>query len=241
MNVVLLTTDTPHHLHYAREVHRRHPLAAIFLETTAAKAPFPTTHPFEAERDAHERRVLLRGWQGGFKDVADTRYAGSMNEPETVAALRALRPDVLLVFGTGRLAPDVIAPRSRAALNLHGGNPEEYRGLDTHLWAVYHADFANLVTTLHHIEADLDTGAVVASCRLPLRRGMGLHELRAVNTAACVDLSLDALDALARGEAVPGTPQAKRGRYYSHMPAVLKEMCVAKFARHTAALPEVPA
>src|SRR5262249_30235149 len=108
-----------------------------------------------------------------------------------------------------------------------------YRGLDTHLWTIYHEDFANLVTTLHHLDADLDTGDIVVQSALPLAKGMHLHELRAVNTRTCVDLTATALGALHRLGTMPRRKQFGRGRYYSFMPAVLKPLCVQRFERFT--------
>jgi methionyl-tRNA formyltransferase len=159
-----------------------------------------------------------------------------MNEPAAIAGLESVAPEVLLVFGTGRLRPEVFARARVACLNLHGGNPEHYRGLDSHLWAIYHGDWDNLVSTLHHVDPELDTGDIVAQSQIRLDRTSRLPELRAANTQACLDLSLLALESLAARGRVPARRQVQRGRYYSFMPAVLKEECARKFARHVATL-----
>jgi methionyl-tRNA formyltransferase len=232
LTLALLSTDTTHHVFWAQQLARRHSIAAVFLEHPAP-APFPVAHPFEVRRDEYERDVLLAGQPPTWREIADTHHVDSLNDATTVEQLRALRPDVVLVFGTGRLAEPVFTA-APTALNLHGGNPERYRGLDTHLWAIYHDDFADLVTTLHRLERDLDTGDIVLMSKVPLVRGMELHELRAANARTCVDLSLLALTALEQG-ALPSRPQAARGRYYSAMPAVLKDLCVRRFARRLTA------
>jgi methionyl-tRNA formyltransferase len=232
MRTVLLTTDTPHHAYFAWRVAERFPLAAIVVETDPIDPPFDVAHPFEALRDAYERETLLAGL-GRLRDVAPTQTIRNAND--AAADLEALEPDVALVFGTGLLAQPVLGAAS-LCLNLHGGNPEHYRGLDTHLWAIYHRDWENLVTTLHVADEGLDTGDIVLQATLPLRNGMGLHELRSVNTEACVDLSLAALDALDGGGPLPRRPQRQRGRYYSFMPAVLKDRCVSQFETHVASL-----
>jgi hypothetical protein len=54
-----------------------------------------------------------------------------------------------------------------------------------------------------------------------------------VNTQACVRLFLAALGAFSNNDDVPSRQQRARGRYYSFMPAVLKELCVGRFAKHT--------
>ncbi len=236
MKVVLLTTDTTHHTYFAWRLNAELPLACIFLESRAATASFETHHPFEEQRDAYEREVLLSDFQGAFTDIADTRGFESCNSEECLSAIQAIRPDVAIVFGTGKLERPVLETPSTACLNLHGGNPEEYRGLDTHLWAIYHEDFDNLVTTLHHVDEGLDTGEIVFQSRLELSRECRLHELRAMNTKVCVDLSVLALRALASNAALPSRKQLSRGRYYSFIPSVLKEICVKKFERYVSRL-----
>lgn len=234
MRVALLTTDTTHHAYFAWKFAEQRPLTAIVVETRAPTARFPTGHPFERLRDAYEREVLLAGFDGALGDIAPVTEVESANDSET--SLRRLGVDVVLVFGTGKLLPRIIDAPGVACLNLHGGNPEEYRGLDTHLWAIYHNDFDNLVTTLHWVDEALDTGDLVASERLELHRGMEIHTLRSANAEVCVRLCLDALDGYERDGVFPAREQQRRGRYYSFMPAVLKDVCVTNFRRHVALL-----
>lgn len=233
--MILLTTDTPHHLYYARMVSQRYPWKAIVLERRRLKAPFDTFHPYEDLQASHERGTLL-GDSPAWGDLAPLIHVESANDDQSVSELRGLSPEVILVFGTGKLKPPVIDAASVACLNLHGGNPEAYRGLDCHLWSIYHGDFDALVTTLHHVQADLDTGAIVGQSRIPLPRGSRLFELRALNTKVCVDITLSALDSLAQTGHFASHRQNQLGRYYSFMPTVLKELCVQKFEKHTASL-----
>ena len=236
MRVVLLTTDTTHHTYFAWKVHEVCSLAGIFLETRPLVPPFETFHPFEAERDAFERDVLLQGFHASFSDLAATHPFASVNDPQSIMILKALSPDVIIVFGTGRLHPPIFKVAATACLNLHGGNPEEYRGLDTHLWAIYHRDFTNLVTTLHYVDPDLDTGALVFQSRLPLGKDAALYKLRSINTEVCVNLTLLALQSLGETGWLPSREQAHFGRYYSFMPAILKEDCLNKFNKHITVL-----
>lgn len=236
MRIVLLTTETPHHVYYAWRLQQAGYLDAILVETGRAQFPFDTTHPFEQVRDRYELETLLSGAPASLDGVAPVFRAQTINGPDAIGELRRLGVDVAIVFGTGRLSAEVASIPSTACLNLHGGNPEAYRGLDSHLWAVYHRDFSNLVTTLHHVRPQLDTGDIVFSTTLPLVRGTALHELRSINTRACVDMSVLAVTALSKGIALPCRSQHVRGRYYSAMPGSLKDLCVGRFARHTATL-----
>jgi methionyl-tRNA formyltransferase len=216
VRIAALTTDTAHHRYWAFRLAEAGLLGTVVLETRRAVAPFETHHPFEDERDEYERAALAApAWRelapvAEVESVDDARFDG----------------DLAISFGTGLIGPQLVSAWAGRLLNLHGGDPEDYRGLDTHLWAVYHGDFAGLVTTLHEVDVGLDTGAIVG--RAPISLPAELHELRAANTEVCIELSLQA----AR-ERPPATPQRRRGRYYSFMPSVLKDTCVRRWSRRS--------
>ena len=236
MKVVLLTTDTTHHTYFAWKLNEVFPLSAIFLETKGIIPCFETFHPFEALRDVYESEALLKDFDDTISDIADTRNFESLNSEKCVFALQTLKPDIVIVFGTGKLHMPLIRIASVACLNLHGGNPERYRGLDTHLWAIYHNDFNDLVTTLHHVDANLDTGDIVLQSKLEFEPSNQLYQVRAINTKVCVNLLLVALYSLQSIGWLTSRKQVGCGRYYSFMPDVLKEDCVRKFDRYISEL-----
>jgi len=232
MNVVLLTTATPHHTYYAWQLNKHFPLKAIVLETEGLSPPFETAHPFEIDRDAYEKEVLLAGFGGAIDDITEVRSVRSANEPAAISALQQIAPDIILVFGTRKLKMPIVETAKVACLNLHGGNPEFYRGLDTHLWAIYHGEFEQLVTTIHYVDSRLDNGNIIFEDQLNIQASTELYQLRAINTKICVNLSLLALESLNYRGLLPNRKQVRQGRYYSFMPAVLKEECLKKFRRY---------
>jgi hypothetical protein len=213
-----------------------HPWAAILIERRPYAPPFDTHHPFEDERDRYEREILLEGGEHPFSEVAETRSYDRVTGESCVRDLGEIAPDAIIVFGTGKIPPGVIRSARIACLNLHGGNPEQYRGLDTHLWAIYHQDFGNLITTLHSVDSGLDTGDIVFQTKLALTRGTRLSRLRSVNTGACIDLTRLAFHSLGTTGKLPSRPLATIGRYYSSMPRILKEICLQRFDRYVASL-----
>ena len=236
VRVAVLTTDTPHHAYFVWQLAEQDLLAGVILETRGHDPGFPTHHPFEDDRDAYEREVLLAGMPAAIDGFADTHVSDSVNDASARAAREAAAADVVVSFGTGLIGRDLIAALPGRLLNLHGGDPEEYRGLDTHLWAIYHRDFGSLVTTLHEVAPEFDTGALAGQAAVAVERGSELHQLRAANTRACVDLTIAAARAKEAIGHVPTRPQRRRGRYYSAMPSVLKDVCVGRFAKYAAGL-----
>jgi methionyl-tRNA formyltransferase len=98
-------------------------------------------------------------------------------------------------------------------LNLHGGLSPDYRGADCTFWALYNGEPQRVGCTLHFINAGIDTGALVAHVCPEVRDGDDELTLfwRAVRDSA--DAYAEAIERLARGEAL-GLRQDRKGRLY---------------------------
>ncbi len=236
MRVVILTTNSVRRRFLVRELQNFASIERVFVETRESSAPFETAHRFESTCKSHETEIWFNGEAPAFPGLADVAYFHSLNSPDAVTAIRASRPDVIIVYGTGKLSREIISICPQGCVNLHDGNPEEYRGLDSSLWAIYHADFGSLMTSVQVLAPELDCGDIVARCAVSVTHGMGLHELRRAGTEAAIPALRDALQGFATAGSIIGRPLMQKGRYYSHMPAVLKEICLNRFERHTAQL-----
>ncbi|MFQ5651443.1 MAG: formyltransferase family protein [bacterium] len=236
MRIAVLTTETTHHTFFVRELGKVFPELCVVVEQQTLSPRFETHHPFEHEREEYERRVFFDGNGTTLADIARPFLVDSVNDPRALEHLTRLKPDVMVVFGTGIIREELLRLASPNMVNLHGGDPEAYRGLDSHLWAIYHRDYSNLITTLHYVNKDLDDGEIILQAPIRLFPGMRLHELRRFNTEVCVQLVVSALDMYARFGRFISRPQRSSGRYYSFMPAVLKDICVKRFESYTAKL-----
>lgn len=236
MKIVLLTTDTIHHLFFASRIQIIYSISAIILEKRKSESPNQPIHILDYEQNKYEEQVFLTHLGKTFSDIAESHEIFDINGRECLHILKAFSPDVIIVFGTGMISDEIIQSASIACLNLHGGNPEEYRGLDSHLWAIYHKDFSNLITTLHKVESTLDTGDVVLQAQVPITKRTKIYQIRALNTEVCISLVLLCLSSLERLNWIPSRNQLKRGRYYSSIPAVLKDTCMKNFENYVISL-----
>src|SRR5688572_12595426 len=118
MRITALTTDTAHHRYWAWRLAEAGLLGAVVLERRRLAPPFDTHHPFEDERDAYEREALAAPAWGEL---------APLEEVESVDDAR-VHGDLAVSFGTGLIGPAAIAAWSGRLLNLHGGDPEHYRG-----------------------------------------------------------------------------------------------------------------
>lgn len=232
LRTVILTTETTHHLYYVWKLHALCSLESVILETKLLQPDFPTTHPFEKDRDKIEKKEMLKDAPEKISNIVPVSLYESVNENSCIEKIKRLAPDIIIIFGTRRVSAEVISLPSIACLNLHGGAPEYYRGLDSHLWAIYHSDFKNLVTTLHYVEPTLDTGKIVFEKKLNITKDTTIEKLRILNTEACISMSALAISTLRKNCNLPSRIQSQTGRYYSFMPTTLKEICVIKYNRH---------
>lgn len=238
LRIAILTTETSHHAYFVREISDRYGPVVVFEERRDISVDFETHHAFEDEQVEIEQAAWFDGKSVSLADYAPVTTYHDVNDPACIAAIQDFNPDALIVFGTGRLSEALLQIKPDRFLNFQSAKPEDYSGIDTHLWCIYHRDFEGLITTLHRVESETDKSGVVLSAAIPVDRGMKLAALRRANTELCVTLAVSALDMLMNFGQFISRPQNYYGRRYSFMPSVLKTLCVKRFEEHTSTLPE---
>ena len=233
--IVVLSTDTPHHRYFInRLIDDGVPLAGCIFETTSVTPPFPVGPLFEDAQNRYEQAMFFTDTSHGL-DRVNVGEVANINSAEAHRVIADFTPTLGLVFGTRRLSPPTIALFADGLLNVHRGISQDYRGLDLDLWAIYHSDWAGIGATIHFVEAQLDTGAIVAQQRLKLMAGMKCHELRFHTTVSATLMMGSTLQSYLVGR-IAAQPQTRVGRYYSFMPLVLREIVAKRFDRHCAAI-----
>ena len=229
--IVLLSTDTPHHRYFINALERNGLRFESYLfETERVEPPFAVGPLFERDEHAFEVATFFRDLPSSLDD-SRVRICGRIGKEEGLALLDAIRPDFGVVFGTGRLPQEVITRFPDGLVNIHRGITENYRGLDSDLWAIYHGDYAALGVTIHRVDKNLDTGAVVAQQHMPIRRGMRTWQIRYYTTLIATKLVEQVLHAYLEAR-LTDRPLKSIGRYYSFMPLALKREVANKFDRY---------
>lgn len=232
MRIALFSTETLHHAYIAQQINAAYPVGQCLLETSRVSFSYETAHPFEQKVDDYESQRWFNGERPQLESLLESHIVDSVNSQAAHDAIKTFNPDVVILIGTGILSPETLAVCPEMTLNLHGGDPEYYRGLDSHLWSIYHNDFDRVVTTMHYATECVDTGDIIQQEKVDLREIEQLHMLRAVNSEAAARLSISALDQLARFGRCLSRKQLGRGRYYSAMPSELKSVCMKKFQQY---------
>ena len=82
MKILILTTNTPHHIYFVREISMRYKLSGIVVEENLLIPPFDIDHPFEKLRDSYEKKALLNDTLESFSDYSETKSFKSINDAE---------------------------------------------------------------------------------------------------------------------------------------------------------------
>ncbi|MCO6431388.1 MAG: hypothetical protein J5J00_11050 [Deltaproteobacteria bacterium] len=235
MRVALLTTSLSCRIYFAEKVNNVHPFGLVVVEETAVKPPFDTAHPFETEQESYENSLFFKGGLPTMENVAATVRVSNINDGESLVAIQNYKPEVLILFGTRKAKPSILR-LCPAIINLHRGDPERYRGLDSHLWQIYHRDFSPFVTTIHRVNDILDDGEIILQDSFSITKDLAIHKLRSRYVQSAVQLTVSSLDMFSRHGDFISRPQCKAGRYYSFMPAAIKETCATNYSRYIESL-----
>lgn len=115
------------------------------------------------------RRVEQIVNESGFdrSPIPSQRAISSVNSPEAIATLKELDPAVIVVNGTRIISTSVLSSSEAPFVNTHAGITPRYRGVHGGYWALRDSRPDLVGTTVHLVDAGIDTGAVL---------GQGLFE-----------------------------------------------------------------
>jgi folate-dependent phosphoribosylglycinamide formyltransferase PurN len=94
--------------------------------------------------------------------IGDVHHVASVNAPETAAMLRRLAPAVVVVNGTRIIADTILGAVPCPFINIHAGITPRYRGVHGGYWALAEGRPDLVGTTVHVVDAGIDTGGVLA-------------------------------------------------------------------------------
>jgi hypothetical protein len=107
------------------------------------------------------REILAEAGLDGAP-IGVVHHVDSVNAPETGALLAELGPTVVVVNGTRIIADSIIKGAGCPVINIHAGITPRYRGVHGGYWAMAEGRPDLVGTTVHLVDAGIDTGGVLA-------------------------------------------------------------------------------
>ncbi|MFM8635588.1 MAG: methionyl-tRNA formyltransferase [Planctomycetia bacterium] len=162
----------------------------------------------------------------------------TVNAPETVAVIRGLAPDLLVVCDYGQiLSAELLAAAPLGGINLHGSLLPRHRGAAPVQWAILAGDPQTGVSVIHMTPA-LDAGAVIAVRSTPIGPSETASDLEARLAETGADAVLEAIERLqaarATGDHSAGTPQDESRA--TRAPRLTKSDGIVDWSRPAAAI-----
>jgi methionyl-tRNA formyltransferase len=146
--------------------------------------------------------------------------AARLADPDALAALRRLAPDVLVLAGADIVPASVLEVPRVGTLNAHYGLLPAYRGMNVTEWSLYHGDPVGV--TVHMVDAGIDTGDIVLREEIPVEPGDTLESLRAKLQSVAARLLFEAVTALLDGTAAREPQRPEDGHQYYRMHPALR-------------------
>ena len=135
---------------------------------------------------------------------------GNANDPASIEALRDLRPDILVVLGTGILRDPVLAIPTSYALNVHGGKLPEYRNVYSDFWPLANGDQERVGSTIFHLDPGVDTGDIALGDNVPMLPWLPFADIKVENSRLRARLTIAAVEQANAGT-LPRLPQGTEG------------------------------
>lgn len=88
-------------------------------------------------------------------------HVSSVNDDDCLQYLQKLKPDIVLINGTRIISKKILQCVTATFINMHVGITPWYRGAHGGYWALYNNDAENFGTTIHLVDAGVDTGGIL--------------------------------------------------------------------------------
>lgn len=111
-----------------------------------------------------------------------------INSSDGIQAVSALKPDVLLIYGTVLVGQRILSLTRNIALNMHTGLAPYYRGADCAFWPIYNQELHMIGATVHECTRVIDGGKIFGTAKAHLYLDDDIFSIFARSVVAGADL-----------------------------------------------------
>ena len=117
--------------------------------------------PFQLINDYCNKAFFKKKWD--LKNDKEFAFLNEykvedLNSSKAQIIIKDLKPDLILVFGTGILKKETFSIPKKGSINIHTGITPNYRGSKSEFWALYNNQPELVGYTIHCIDQGIDTG-----------------------------------------------------------------------------------
>lgn len=138
----------------------------------------------------------------------------NLNDADTIAKLRALKPRAVFVASTGMLRRPLLEACACPVVNYHSGVNPAYRGINGGYFALANGEPEHFGVTLHLVDLGVDTGPVLATNRIPVAANDNMQTYMTLMAAKSQQLVVETMEKVLAGEASPLPPSSLPSNQY---------------------------
>lgn len=142
------------------------------------------------------------------------REVGSVNSLACREALRAIDPQVVIVYGTRIIKPATLACIRAPFINYHAGVNPKYRGQNGAYWARSNGDAEHAGVTVHLVDDGVDTGDVLHQARTAFAWGDNIATYQHRQMATALPLVVRAVEEALGGRLAPRRVELPSRQWY---------------------------
>ena len=222
-NILLVGSDTPHRRFIINKLlDAGHNIKNCLFLRSIVKPKFNVDFPWSLEKKKELQDLYCKETRNDLDRVLSVHYSDSLTMSNQVVSDVILNADFVIVSGADLIRGDALNAIANKSLNVHMGIAEEYRGLDSNLWAWYHGDYKNIGVSLHKLSASFDTGDLFQVGRIEITASTQVWKLRYYESALAAKLIGETLKGI-KAQKISIRAQKSMGRYYSFMPFEIKK------------------
>jgi methionyl-tRNA formyltransferase len=229
MKITILCSDDAHHRYLISTLQRSFNVAAVVIEPAAFQrkrllrnkkyrdyiySQYHRIRRICLGLDAYRRKYFALDGPLPKQPSYKVLVTESINDPKVVELLKKTGSDVTIVMGTGILGQRILDSAGPITLNIHGGYLPDYRGNHCFFFAVYDGRFDRIGSTIHFINAGIDTGELVEVVVPPIYPNDSVEALYSRAEKLAVERLVGWLKWYEGGGAIPRRKQPYKGKLY---------------------------
>jgi folate-dependent phosphoribosylglycinamide formyltransferase PurN len=151
--------------------------------------------------------------QRSLEKISDRiHFVPDIHAPHVLEQVRALGPELGLIYGSPILKPELFGIPSLGTLGIHHGKVPEYRGNKTTFWAMYNGERVAGVT-IQKVNRGLDTGSIVKTAEVATQGRSYPSVVQELETLG-LDLYIQAILEVKHGTAIYEPQGEGKGKLY---------------------------
>ena len=222
MNIVVLASHQLRHRYFISHLNTHFSLSAIMIE----KFLYPPPYSFSKEEQLawdwfFQRRKEYENKNMGTSDYLPAKNTpevhrippGQLNSPGTIDRIKAINPDLIVLYGTSRVRSELLKRYPGRIFNLHVGLTEYCRGSSCNFWPIYNECLEFMGATIHKVDEGIDTGEILLRESIDLSEEEDEQSLAGKTVILGTALMVKTIQKWKEGSLTP-IPQTEKGKQY---------------------------